>query len=111
MQNKVARLRQLMSEAIPQNVGPVLAFPSNCAGITETTQLEQSPRARKIRRVLRLVETYQWPQVLELALDQAGAPMLSALPDDALDSLHEHLVALEDCMQVCGDSPYSPPAR
>ena len=111
MQNKVARLRQLMSEAVPQTVGPILVFPANCAGITECTQLEQSPRARKIRRVLRLVETYQWPQVLELALDQAEVPMLAALPDEALDSLHEHLIALEECMQVCGDSPYSPPAR
>lgn len=111
MREKVARLRQLMSEAVPQLNKPLLVFPPSCAGINETTELEQTPRSRSIRRILRIVETNQWPQVLEMALDQAEAPTLAHLKDDEVEGLLNQLLQLEDCVHVCGDSPYSPPAR
>lgn len=111
MRDKVARLRQLMSEAVPQVNKPLLVFPSNCSGVTETTQLEQTPRSRRMRRILRIAEINQWPQVLEIALDNAQASTLAELGDEDLEALLEQMLHLEDCMQVCADSPLSPPAR
>lgn len=110
MHEKVARLRQLMSEALPQSKA-FLAFPSGSFGLTENSELVQSPRARSIRRIIRIVEANQWPQVLEMALDEAEASCLADLSDSEVENLLRHLRELEDCMHVCADSNFSPPLR
>jgi hypothetical protein len=46
-----------------------------------------------------------------MAMDQAEASTLADLADDEIDGLLYQLLQLEDCMQVCGDSPFAPPAR
>lgn len=107
MHEKVARLRQLMSEALPQSKA-ALVFPCGSFGLTENSKLLQSPRARSIRRIIRIVEANQWPQVLEMALDQAEATSLAELSDSDVANLLCHLESLEDCMDACADSNFSP---
>lgn len=108
MRDKVARLRQLMSEAVPQQTRPVVAIPANFAGFTEVTPIDQSPRARKMRRILRMAETNQWPQIIEDALDEAQVTCLAQMSDEDLETLLQRLNEFEDCMILCGDSNFSP---
>lgn len=107
MRDTVARLRQLMSEAVPQTQAFVV-FPPSGAGITEHTELEQSPRARSLRRILRIVEFNRWPQVLEAALDEAEVGSLSSLNDEQVERLLSTLTQFEDCASLCADTQFAP---
>jgi hypothetical protein len=107
MRDTVARLRQLMSEAVPQTQAFVVLPPSG-AGITEHTELEQSPRARSLRRILRIVEFNHWPQVLEAALDEAEVGSLASLDDEQVERLLTRLTQLEDCAILCADTQFAP---
>ncbi len=116
MQDKVTRLRQLMSEAIPRPTPPPAAnedawrawqvYESNVG-----PPAPQTDRDLAIRAIHRIVMRYHWPQVVQQFLDEQRVPALSALCDRAVDELHERLAHLELCIQTGCDDAHAPPAR
>jgi len=112
---KVARLRQLMSEALPRETEPPdrkhrrdwLYFESNAAPLV----LAQSPRARAQREIERIARTYGWQGEIERALDRAEAVTIDALDEIEISALRDRMRSLEECVQEGLDAPEAPPAR
>lgn len=118
MHDKVTRLRQILSEAIPRKpaqpqseVEALRAFQYYESSQPTAPTLDQSPKARAIREITRIASWYQWGHVVEMALDDAQASSLASLDDITIEELRVTLKRLEDCVHTGGDSPYSPPAR
>lgn len=118
MQDKVTRLRQIMSEAIP--LAP--AIPPSQAAANEAfayfdangsagIAIEQTPQARAIRDIMRIASWYGWSSEITRAMDAASASTLHDLMPDDLDLLHRRMRTLEDCVHTGSDAPDSPPAR
>jgi len=115
---KVARLRQLMSEAVPRKPEPSALeaqvfrqfrlYEVNCP---TPVLVSQSPRARAEREIERIANWYGWSGEVLRALDSCGAHCIEEIGDDAIDALLERMQRLERCVQEGLDPPDSPPAR
>jgi hypothetical protein len=113
---KVSRLRQLLSEAVPapslttgpSNSCPLQAQPTNYCPFRTS---DPRRRARQIRNIDRIAQTYAWTREVQRFLDTCDSPSVSALSDDLLDSLHSRMATLESCVQDGCDPPDAPPAR
>ncbi len=117
LQEKVARLRQLMSEATPSGPSKAEAEARHAFQLYELNYpraplvVAQSPRARMQREIERIAAWYGWTSEVIRALDAHQASTMDALDDDAISALFERMRMLEDCAQQGCDSPDSPPAR
>lgn len=118
MHDKVTRLRQIISEAIPHKPKPALteaaandAFAYFESNAPQPIVIEQTPEARAIREIMRIANWYGWPGEVTRALDAAGACNLQSLAKEKLEELLDQMRLLEDCIHTGGDSPYAPPAR
>jgi hypothetical protein len=118
MRDKVARLRQLMSEAVPSQpiaesleAAAARAFQLHEFNARPALVVEQTPRARRERDIERIAIWYGWTSEVVRALDAAGTSSLSALSDDELESLQERMRRLEDCAREGLDCPDALPAR
>ena len=118
MQDKVARLRQLMSEAVPiqpatgaNEEAAAKAFRLYEFNTAPTLVVEQTPRARTERNVERIAAWYGWAGEIARALDAVGACTVSELSDEALARLDARMRQLEDCVKEGLDCPDAPPAR
>src|SRR5687768_1375281 len=116
MQDKVTRLRQLLSESIPQESGP---------GAKETAAKQayqlfelntappivviQTPRARNEREIERIATWYGWSGEIVRALDKARALTMAGLSDDDIEELLERMKRLEECVREGLDCPDAPP--
>lgn len=113
MRDNVARVRRLLDSAEPEtpesrvrrdfqlfefntDVGPVL---------------DQSPRARMQREILRIARWYSWEGEIARALDADGVGSLESLPIERVERLLGRMVRLETCAQEGLDAPDAPPAR
>lgn len=92
-------LTAILTEAtLPSAMPPDLHF----------APVDVSPRARAMRAILRIAETYRWHAAVTHFLDMKGVPYLSDLTDPQLDDLHdrmkgyvdaaEHGFSLPDCL-------------
>ena len=95
-------------------VGAVMAslraagpLPAECEGLPE---VEQSARARAIRRIKEIVNARGWGIAVTRTLDKHQASYVSDLPDDAVFSLHEYIEQMEDVAQCGHEYPDAPPA-
>jgi hypothetical protein len=115
---KVSRLRQLLSEAVPQTtVAPSVeetdawrryqAFAEN----DPLPDHDTSPRARRVRNVNRIAIWYGWTREIQRFLDNHDAASISSLDDELVERLHDHFVTLEQCVQEGCDPPDTPAAR
>jgi len=118
MLDKVTRLRQLMSEAIPRQSAPprpeqaaAQAFAFFDFNTTPVPTLDTSPRAKQEREIARIATWYGWGNEIARALDKADVASLSGLNDDQANGLLERLQQLENCAQEGLDCPDAPPAR
>ena len=118
MRDRVARLRSLLSEAtevrkpeLTPEAQALRAFQLHEFNAAPPLVLDQSPRARSTREIMRIANGYGWTSEVERALDAAGATMLSSLSDLDLEDLLARMRRLEDCVHMAGDSPDAPPAR
>ena len=118
MHDKVSRLRQIMSEAVPRRPLPDRseaaandAFAYFECNAPQPIVVEQTPEARAIREIMRIATWYGWPGEITRALDAAGATVLQSLDSEQLQDLLERMRTLEDCVHTGGDSPNAPPAR
>lgn len=116
--DKVARLRQLMSEAVPRSGVPPTAednikrqFRLYEFNADPAPCIEQTPRARNERDIHRITRWYGWNDVVLRSLDRARVTSLQGLNDDDLAELHARMKRLEECVQQGLDAPDSPPAR
>ena len=73
--------------------------------------LEQTPRARAEREILRIAWTYGWQPAVSRYLDAQAAPSLSALTDDQVEQLLERMQRYLDCAMTAGDFDEALPAR
>jgi hypothetical protein len=115
LSEKVARLRQLMSEAVPKNDETpsemnarrqFLLYEFNAAPLV----VEQSPRARVEREISRIASWYGWTCEVIRALDAARVATVQGLCEDRLQQL-ERMRQLEQCAQEGLDPPDALPAR
>lgn len=121
MHDKVARLRELMRDAVPRGLQqkatepPELqasrAFELYSFNADAIPAIEQTPRARLEREILRIASWYNWGGEISRALDAAKVATLSALTEDQADALVTRLKTLETCVQEGLDCPDAPPAR
>jgi hypothetical protein len=116
MQDKVTRLRQLMSEALPR---PPSALAANedawrayeVYSFNTAAPVEQAPRDLAARAINRIAMTYGWPHAVQQFLDAAQVPSISLLSNEQVDQLLERMRHLESCAQTGCDSDEAPPAR
>ena len=117
MNEKVSRLRQLMSDAVPRPASRSLAeedmwarYASHAANSPDPVALDDSERALNVRAINRIATWYNATSALVAWLDRAGATSISALGDDRVVALREHMQQIEDCAQSGFDSPFAPAA-
>lgn len=117
MNEKVSRLRQLMSDAVPRPAARSLAeedmwarYASHSANSPDPVALDDSQRAVHVRAINRIATWYNATSALVAWLDKAGATSISALSDDDVTALREHMQRIEDCAQSGFDSPFAPSA-
>ena len=114
--SNVARVRRLLQEAVEakqQETAEDIArreFTHHCHNTQPGPVLDQSPRGRAMREILRISTWYGWTSAVDRALDAAGAMTLATMDDDALRDLRDFMRRLEDCVQTGIGSPEAPPA-
>lgn len=119
MHEKVARLRQLMSEAVSQQpdtggieLQTIRQFRLYDFNTAPAVLLDTSPRAKTERQIERIAAWYQWGAAeIVRHLDQCGASSLPGLADDDAHALLDRLQRLEECVREGLDCPDAPPAR
>lgn len=114
--DRVTRLRQLMSEAVPaiaiKSANECDAwrvfqvYDAECIPPT----LEQSWQERSIRKINRLAIWYGLAREVQRAIDDANVHSISALCDEDLIRLQERMEQLEGCIQTGCGAPDAPPA-
>lgn len=114
---KVARLRQLMSEAVPKSTESPVELAAlrqfqlhefNCG---PALVVEQTPRARIEREITRIANWYGWSAEVVRALDAAATASLQGLSEVQVQHLLERMRQLEQCAQDGLDPPDAAPAR
>ena len=115
MHDKVSRLRQLMADAVPRPAPRSLAeedmwarYAAHAANSPDPVALDDSQRAVDVRAINRIATWYNATSALVAWLDKAGATSISALNDDRVADLREHMQQIEDCAQSGFDSPFAP---
>lgn len=119
MHDKVSRIRALLNEAVERKDALVRspeaearrAFQAYASNDERAFYVDPAPRAKAVREILRIATHYNWPRVVEQALDDAGVMSLTSLDDDDLDALLSQMRQLEDCARNALDPPDAPPAR
>lgn len=118
LSEKVARLRQLMSEALPKAQTPdtteaaaLKLFQLHEFNTAAPLVIEQSPRARTEREIERIAMWYGWQTEIVRALDCEQALSLTSLSDNALNGLLARMRQLEECAQNGLGCPDAAPAR
>jgi len=117
MRDKVTRIRALLEEAKPSRHRESTAEAAAARGFRHfegsdpfAYVLDQSPRARTYREVIRLATRYGWQREVDSALDRARAMTLATMSDEDLEQLLQRLRTLEDCLHNGIGSPDAPPA-
>lgn len=115
MRDKVARLRQLLSEAVPVDQGKTQSQAEAWRMFQGFDSLAcpsapMNRRAKTIREINRIAAWYGWGSEIQRALDAADAESLAALDDQLLEGLRLRLQNLEDCVQAGMGPPDAPPA-
>lgn len=114
---KVARLRQLMSEAVPKRsditaeVEAQRRFQLHEFNNAPQLVIEQTPRARLEREITRIATWYGWNAEVARALDAQAVSSVSGLDEAAAERLLHRMRQLEQCAQEGYDPPDAPPAR
>lgn len=111
--SQVARLLDEVAPAKPAAAAEELkAFQAFLWGTDDVGPvLDQSPRARAHRAVLRIARQYPWgPSELRRWLDHFYVATLEQLSDADLDQLNEHMLRLDDCARMGGVDPDGPGA-
>lgn len=114
--DRVSRLRQLLSEAVPvraERTGAELdswrQYDHYLANVATPT-LERSWRCKAIDEINRIAGWYNYGPDVQRQLDIRGVCSLAALDDAALTEIHERMCQLELCVQTGCGAPDAPPA-
>lgn len=110
------RVRQVMAGARPRETVETSVMRawdaySNAAEQLAPPMLDQSPRARMTREILRIAQTYQWQSAIAHFMDTRGAAYLSDLSDPQLEDLHDRMLGYVDAAQTGCDSIDTLPAN
>lgn len=73
--------------------------------------VDQSPRARALRRVQEIVTMRGWQVEVTRTLDRNEVSHVDDLPEEAVFALRDRMEYFEDCVQTCCDPDDAPPAR
>jgi hypothetical protein len=117
LNEKVARLRQLMSEAVPKKPtesAEALAlrlFQVHEFNTASPMVVDQTPRGRCEREIDRIATWYGWQAEIVRALDAECVASLQGLSDAGLERLQLRMKQLEECAQNGLDCPDAAPAR
>lgn len=118
LSDKVARLRQLMSEAVPKTLDET---PEAAAlrrfqlheinSAPPALVVEQTQRARDEREIERIAIWYGWHTEIVRALDSERVASLPGLSAHGVTALLARMHQLEECAQNGLDCPDAAPAR
>lgn len=113
--DRVSRLRQLLSEAVPaephRSVAEVDGWRQyNAFAANTPPSIERSWRNRVIDDINRIACWYNWGADVQRHLDRAEVCSLASLHDEALEGLHSRMTQLEECVQTGCGAPDAPPA-
>ncbi|TAA12440.1 hypothetical protein EA658_09985 [Pseudoxanthomonas winnipegensis] len=102
-----------MNEFLREEIAAILAeAPVPVVGVeTGLSPLDTSPRARKIRAILRIAIQYNWPDAVPHFLDTKGVASILDLTQPQLDDLLSRMdgyvdaaetgCSLPDCLPAC----------
>lgn len=76
------------------------ALPPAGPDTTTAAPLDTSPRAKKMRSIQRIADTYRWQAAIVHFLDMKDAQYLSDLTDPQLDDLLERMVGYVDAAEM-----------
>lgn len=108
-EERIEELTHLIAARIPPRKIE-LAAPT--AGVeTPLPAIEQSPRAKAIRRISEIVSMRGWLIAVTRELDANNASHISDLSDAAVFKLRDRMEYFEDCAQTCSDPEDALPAR
>jgi|SRR6185369_14230358 len=74
-------------------------------------EIEQTERARALRRISEIIHSRQWHSEIVRTLDRHKASYVDDLPDDAIFTLRDRMEYYEECVQCACDPDDAPPAR
>lgn len=114
--DRVSRLRQLLSEAVPAAPAQTHAEADawraygHYAANSPAPALQRSWRERSITDINRVACWYGYTLDVQRHLDLHDVSSVAALDDSALEALHARMVQLENCVQTGCGAPDAPPA-
>jgi hypothetical protein len=117
LNEKVARLRQLMSEAVPKKPDEsdealaLRLFQVHAFNTAAPMVIDQTPRGRSEREIDRIATWYGWKAEVVRALDAERVASLQGLSEIGLERLQQRMKQLEECAQNGLDCPDAAPAR
>lgn len=62
--------------------------------------IDNSPRARKVREILRIADTHGWRSAITFYLDTRGESHIADLTDPQLDDLHDRMLGYLDAAET-----------
>lgn len=85
--------------------------PSQAANDSWFAAIEQTPRARALRRIQEIATGRGWQIEVTRALDRNEVNHIDDLDDHAVFALRDRMEYFEDCVQCACDPDDAPPAR
>ena len=110
-----SRVRAVMADARPRETIESSAMKAwnaydHAAEKLDPPLLDPSPRARQIRAILRIAQTYNWQSAIAHFMDSRGVAYLSDLTDPQLDDLHDRMLGYVDAAMTGCDNQDGLPA-
>lgn len=99
---------------IVDQIASIIAAPTKPLASTAEADLppiDQTPRARKTREILRIAGRYGWQSAIAHFLDTRNAEGLFDLSEPQLDDLLGRMHGYVDAVEHGCDPPDAPPAR
>lgn len=112
----MTRLRQIIADSVPieppktHDEADAWRRYQQYVANSPMPAIDTSQRARWSRNINRIAMSYGWIGELQRILDEHEAASISALDDDAVETMHQRFVTLERCYREGCDLPDSPHA-
>lgn len=76
------------------------AMPPAQSAAVDYPAIDNSPRARKMREILRIADAHGWRSAITLYLDTRGESHIADLSDPQLDDLHGRMLGYLDAAET-----------
>lgn len=82
------RIAEILADELPPP--PVIDYPA----------IDNTPRARKMREIVRIADAHGWRSAITFYLDTRGESHIADLTDPQLDDLHDRMLGYLDAAET-----------